>query len=134
VAVSVEFSDDVDEVSARHARGYAFTFGAMGSRQKNFYNDAFARQGFGDDVAEVQRLWLDGKRDEAAGRVPVEIGFKTNLVGTPALVRERLRLYRDAGVNSLRAAMVGDDLDGRVAALGTLVDLVADVNAEAAQA
>ena len=63
VAVGVEFTDDVEEAGRRHAEGYAFTFGAMGSATTNFYNDAFARQGYGDDVREVQRLWLAGDRD-----------------------------------------------------------------------
>src|SRR5688500_6223036 len=31
VAAGVEFTDDVEEAAKRHARGYAFTFGAMGS-------------------------------------------------------------------------------------------------------
>ena len=46
----------------------------MGSRDKNFYNDAFARQGFADDVAAVQALWFDGQREQAADRVPLELG------------------------------------------------------------
>ena len=65
VAVGVEFTDDVEEAGRRHAEGYAFTFGAMGSATTNFYNDAFARQGYGDDVREVQRLWLAGDQDAA---------------------------------------------------------------------
>src|SRR5947207_10011690 len=58
IPVAVEFTDDADEAARRHARGYAFTMGAMGSRDKNFYNAAFTRQGFGDDVRAVQALWL----------------------------------------------------------------------------
>jgi F420-dependent oxidoreductase-like protein len=130
VAVGVEFTDDVDEAARRHAQGYAFTFGAMGSATQNFYNDAFARQGFGDDVREVQRLWQSGDRQAAAARVPVDIGFKTNLLGPPDVVTERLRLYRDAGVTTLRAGLGDGDLDGRLHALGQLIDLVASVNAE----
>jgi hypothetical protein len=38
IPVAVEFTDDVDEAAQRHARGYAFTIGAMGSKDKNFYN------------------------------------------------------------------------------------------------
>ena len=38
-----------------------------------------------------------GRREEAADRVPLEFGTKTNLIGTPAMISERLRLYRDAG-------------------------------------
>ena len=69
---AVEFTDDVDEAAARHARGIAFTLGAMGSPTTNFYNDAFVRQGWADDAKAVQRLWVQGKRDEARARVPVE--------------------------------------------------------------
>jgi alkanesulfonate monooxygenase SsuD/methylene tetrahydromethanopterin reductase-like flavin-dependent oxidoreductase (luciferase family) len=126
VAVGVEITDD-EAVFERHARGYAFTFGAMGSESQNFYNDAFARQGYGDDVKAVQRLWKDGKRDEAAARVPVEIGQRTNLLGTPDMIKERLRLYRDCGVTTLRVGLpVERDLD----TLAQLIDLVREVNEE----
>ena len=130
VSVGCEFTDDVEEAGRRHAAGFAFTFGAMGSATSNFYNDAFARQGFGDDVAEVQRLWLAGDREAAAARVPVEIGLRTNLIGSPDEVRRRLREYRDCGVNSLRVGPMGDTLDARVANLGQLQDLITEVNAE----
>lgn len=130
VSVSCEFTDDVAEAGRRHASGFAFTFGAMGSATSNFYNDAFARQGFGDDVAEVQRLWLEGDREAAAARVPVEIGLRANLIGPPDEIRRRLREYRDCGVNSLRVGPAGDTLDERVTNLGLLQDLINEVNAE----
>jgi F420-dependent oxidoreductase-like protein len=123
--VAVELTDDVDEAARRHARGYAFTIGAMGSRDKNFYNAAFARQGFGDDVRAVQDLWLAGKREEAADRVPVEIGFKTNLLGPPDVIKERVRLYRDAGITTLQAKLAGGAHD-RLDTLAQLIDLVSD--------
>ena len=126
VSVAVELGDDVDEIARRHARGYAFTIGAMGSAGRNFYNDAFARQGFADDVREVQRLWLEGDREAAAARVPLELGLRTNLLGTPDMVLARLRAYRDAGVTTIRAVPAGDDLAGRLDTLGLLLDLVAE--------
>ena len=128
--MSVEFTDDVDEAGRRHADGYAFTFGAMGSGSKNFYNDAFARQGYGDDVAEVQRLWREGDRAAAAARVPIEIGLGTNLIGPVDPVRDRLREYRDCGVNTLRVNPIGDTLDDRVNGLGQLMELVDEINRE----
>jgi len=128
VAVSVEFTDDIEAAGRRHADGYAFTFGAMGSRKSNFYNNAFARQGFGDDVAEVRRLWAEGDRAAAAARVPVEIGLGTNLIGPPEVVRERLRAYRDCGVTTLRVNPVGGDLRESIAGLEVLLGLVNDVN------
>jgi alkanesulfonate monooxygenase SsuD/methylene tetrahydromethanopterin reductase-like flavin-dependent oxidoreductase (luciferase family) len=129
IPVAVEFTDDVDEAVVRHARGYAFTIGAMGSRKTNFYNAAFARQGFADDVAAVQDLWLAGRREEAADRVPREIGLKTNLLGTPAMVKDRLRLYRQAGITTLQAKLDGG-LAHKVDTLAQLIDLVNEVNAE----
>ena len=132
VSVGCEITDDVEGAGRRHAGGFAFTFGAMGSAGSNFYNDAFARQGFGDDVAEVQRLWLAGDREAAAARVPVEIGLRTNLIGPPEEILRRLREYRDCGVNTLRVGPMGDTLDERLSGLGQLLDLVADINAEPA--
>jgi F420-dependent oxidoreductase-like protein len=132
VSAAVEFTDDVDEAGRRHAEGYAFTFGAMGSATTNFYNEAFARQGYGDDVREVQRLWLAGDREAARRRVPIEIGLGTNLIGTDDMVRDRLRLYRDAGITMLRIGPAGTDLDSRLAHLARLLDLVGEINAEAA--
>ncbi len=129
VAAGVEFTDDVDEAAKRHARGYAFTFGAMGSRDQNFYKNAFSRQGYEDVAGEVQRLWLDGKRDEAADAVPPEIGLKTNLLGTPDMVKQRLGVYRDAGVTTIRAGLRGSSLDERLLTLAQLMDAVAEVNA-----
>ena len=36
IPLSVEITDDVEEAGERHARGYGFTFGAMGSLRNNF--------------------------------------------------------------------------------------------------
>jgi alkanesulfonate monooxygenase SsuD/methylene tetrahydromethanopterin reductase-like flavin-dependent oxidoreductase (luciferase family) len=82
VAVPVEFTDDIEAAGRHHAEGYAFTIGAMGSATTIFYNNAFARQGYGDDIREVRRLWLAGERDAARRRVPAAIGLGTNLIGT----------------------------------------------------
>jgi alkanesulfonate monooxygenase SsuD/methylene tetrahydromethanopterin reductase-like flavin-dependent oxidoreductase (luciferase family) len=134
VAVGVEFTDDVDEAGRRHAAGYAFTVGAMGSAGTNFYNNAFERQGYGDDIREVQRLWLAGDKDAARRRVPTAIGLGTNLIGTDDLVCDRLRLYRDVGITTLRANLHSGedvDLDRQLGDLARLVDLVRQVNVEA---
>jgi F420-dependent oxidoreductase-like protein len=128
VAVSCEFTDDVESAGRRHAEGYAFTFGAMGSASTNFYNRAFERQGFGDAVAEVQRLWLSGDREAARRAVPTEIGLRTNLIGSTDDVRRRLVEYRDCGVDTLRVNPIGDSLEAHLEGLGQLMDLVRDVN------
>jgi F420-dependent oxidoreductase-like protein len=134
VPAGVEFTDDVEEAAKRHARGYAFTFGAMGSKDQNFYKNAFSRQGYADIAEEIQALWLAGKRDEAADRVPMELGLKTNLLGTPDMIAERLRVYRGAGITTIRAGLRGRTLDERLVTLAKLMDVVSGVNAEASSA
>jgi F420-dependent oxidoreductase-like protein len=129
VAVSLELTDDdpgaVEAAGRRHADGYAFTFGAMGTASTNFYNDAFARQGYGDDVEAVRRLWAAGDRAGAAARVPIEIGLGTNLIGPPAAIREQLVAYERAGVTTLRINL-NRPFGRLVAELEILLDLVAD--------
>jgi F420-dependent oxidoreductase-like protein len=120
----VAFGDDVERLVAARKPGLAFTLGAMGSRQHNFYNDAFKRAGYPDAALEVQRLWLDGKRDEATARVPDELALKANLLGTEPMVRERVQAYRRAGITTLRVDPAGSTLAARLATLGRLMDLV----------
>ncbi len=130
ISMSCEFTDDVEEAGRRHAAGYAFTIGAMGSAKSNFYNDAFARQGFADDIAAVQQLWIDGDREAAGARVPVEIGLGTNLIGPPEEIKRRLRQYRDCGIGTVRVGPIGDTLDSQLDGLGQLMDLVREINTE----
>jgi F420-dependent oxidoreductase-like protein len=118
------FGDDVERLIAARKPGLAFTLGAMGSRQHNFYNDAFKRAGYTDAAVEVQRLWLEGKRDEAAARVPDELAIKANLLGTEAMVRERVKTYARAGITTLRVDPGGGTLEARLATLGRLMDIV----------
>ncbi len=120
----VAFSDDMERLIPPRKPGLAFTLGAMGSRAHNFYNDAFKRAGYEDVALEVQRLWLDGRREDAAARVPDELVLKTNLLGTEAMVRRRLETYRQAGVTTLRVEPAGETLDARLATLGRLLELV----------
>ena len=102
----------------------------MGSRRTNFYNGAYQRAGYVDVAVDVQRLWLEGRRDDAAARVPDELVLKTNLLGTEEMVRNRIRVYRDAGVTTLRLDPEGPALAQRLETLGRVVDLVKGVDAE----
>ena len=120
----VAFGDDVERLIATRKPGLAFTLGAMGSRQHNFYNDAFKRAGYVDAATEVQRLWLDGKREAAAARVPDELAMKVNLLGTEAMVRQRVQVYRRSGITTLRVDPAGPTLEARLATLGRLMDIV----------
>ena len=126
----VAFSDDVERLIAPRKPGLAFTLGAMGSRQHNFYNEVFQRSGYADIALEVQDLWFKKQREAAAERIPDELILKTNLIGTEEMVRERLRAHRHAGVNTLQVHPDGETLEKRVATLARLVELVKEINGE----
>ncbi len=126
----VAFSDDVERLIAPRKPGLAFTLGAMGSRQHNFYNEVFQRSGYADVALEVQDLWFKKQREAAVARIPDELVLKTNLIGTEEMVRERLRAHRHAGVNTLQVLPDGETLDERLATLARLVELVKEINAE----
>ena len=124
VGGAIGFGEDVEGMVGAMKPRLAFTLGAMGSPKTNFYNDAFKRGGFSDAAIEVQRLWLEGKRDAAARRVPDEMVLQTTLLGPEAMVRERIRRYRDAGVTQLRLDPLGGNVSERLDTLGRAVELV----------
>jgi F420-dependent oxidoreductase-like protein len=125
---------DLDALVPAYRAGLAFPIGAMGSRQQNFYNAAFRRAGYEDACEEVQRLWLDGRRDEAIARVPDALVIQTTLLGDDESVRARVRAYRDAGITTLRLQPEGRSLDERLTTLARGLELVAEVAAEPAGA
>ncbi len=53
------------------------------------------------------------------------------LIGTEDMVRERLRVWRDAGVDTVRFYPARETLDARVATLGRAIELVRDIEDEA---
>lgn len=124
VGVGFEVSDNVEALIAKRKPALAFTLGGMGSAKTNFYNEAFSRAGYEDDAKAVQRLWVDRKKDQAIARVPDEMVLKTNLIGTEAMIKERLAIYRQAGVTGLRLQTAGDDWKTRIAELEVANDLV----------
>ena len=123
----IAFGDDIERLVAPRRPGLAFTLGAMGSRQHNFYNDAYKRAGYTEPALEVQRLWLEGKREEAAANVPDEMVTLTNLLGTDEMVRGRIRAHQAAGVNTMRVQPEGKTLAARLETLGRFMELVNEV-------
>ena len=51
----------------------AFYIGGMGAKAKNFHLNLVKRFGFEHEADEVQRLFLEGKRAEAAAAVPDQL-------------------------------------------------------------
>jgi len=123
----VAFLDDEDKVAAHVAsrkKELAFSLGGMGSARTNFYNNAYSRQDWSQVAAQIHARWQAGDRDGAAGLVTDEMVLGTTLIGTEQMVRERLRVWRDAGVSTVRLYPAGDTLGHRLDTLGRAIDMV----------
>src|SRR3954449_9247262 len=79
----------------------ALYVGGMGSKKQNFYNQLMRRYGFEDAAENVQNLYLEGKKEEAAAALPDEFLDQIALIGPRDAVRDRLRVYKDNGVGTL---------------------------------
>ena len=123
--VNVLVSDDIDAARDAMRPVLALYVGGMGSREKNFYNQLVQRYGFEDAARKVQDLYLDGKRDEAAAALPPDLIDAVTLAGPSDVVRDRLAVYREAGVGTLQVSPMAFDFEGRLAQLRQVAELAA---------
>jgi F420-dependent oxidoreductase-like protein len=103
--------------------GIALYVGGMGSRKQNFYNNVVQRYGFGAEAKEIQDLYLEGRKDEAAAAVPDALVDTVTLCGPRDVVRDRLAAYRDAGVGTLMVAAMAFAPEERDAQLTAVAEL-----------
>jgi len=110
VAIGEELTGDAQARLLDYSRpSVALYVGGMGARDQNFYNKICQKYGYVKEAIEIQDLYLDGKKEEAAAAVPSEMLEKTNLVGPAGYVKERLAAYKEAGVTHLSVNAVGKD-------------------------
>jgi hypothetical protein len=100
----------------------ALYVGGMGARGKNFYNDIARAYGYEKEAVEVQDLYLDGKKDEAAAALPGEWLELANLVGPASYIKERVAAFKEAGVTVLSVNPVGPDAAKQIEQLRNIVD------------
>jgi F420-dependent oxidoreductase-like protein len=92
----------------------ALYVGGMGAREKNFYNELVCRYGYEREAAEIQDLYLSGRKKEAEAVVPADLLEKLSLIGPEGYVKERIAAYRAAGVTLLDVQPIGPDPLGDV--------------------
>jgi alkanesulfonate monooxygenase SsuD/methylene tetrahydromethanopterin reductase-like flavin-dependent oxidoreductase (luciferase family) len=105
----VAIGDDVKGMLDFMRPMYALYVGGMGARGKNFYNELACHYGFEAEAKQIQDLYLDGKKDEAAKAVPDELLEAMSLCGSEGYVKERLAAYKEAGVTVLNITPVSPD-------------------------
>ena len=121
--VNVLISDDIEAARDAMRPILALYVGGMGSREKNFYNALVQRYGFEDAAREVQDLYLDGKKEEAAAALPAELIDTVTLCGPEDRVRDRLAVYAQAGVGTLGVSPMAFDAESRLEQLKLVAEL-----------
>ncbi|MFD0416392.1 LLM class F420-dependent oxidoreductase [Streptomyces sp. NPDC127108] len=92
----------------------ALYVGGMGAVGKNFYNDLAVAYGYEKEAARIQELYLAGHKKEAEAAVPDEFCELMSLCGPASYVRERVEVFRAAGVTMLNVVPVGPDPAGLI--------------------
>ena len=95
----------------------ALYVGGMGARGRNFYNDLAQRYGFEAEAKEIQDLYLDGEKDEAAAAVPDGLLEAATICGPEGYVRDRIAAFKAAGVTSLNVTPIAPDVPALVTQL-----------------
>ena len=103
IAASVPFivTDDVEAAVDSLRSYFALYFGGMGAKGVNFHANVAIRMGYEREVEEIQELYLGGKKDDAAARIPRELIEKLALVGPADKIRHDLEAWRESIVTTL---------------------------------
>lgn len=88
--VSIVIGDDVEACADTVRMFLGFYIGGMGSREVNFHANVFGRMGYADVVADIQDLFLAGRKDEALAKVPLSLVEDVAMVGPVDKIREEL--------------------------------------------
>ena len=104
VGVTVVIHPDVQKCLDMLKPNLALYIGGMGARGKNFYNDLACRYGFEAEAKEIQDLYLAGRKDEAAAKVPNALADEVALVGPKERVRDRLAAWKASPVRTINVS------------------------------
>jgi F420-dependent oxidoreductase-like protein len=122
-SINIFVNDDIALARNVMRPALALYIGGMGSRDQNFYNKLAQRYGFEAAAKEVQDLYLEGKKAEACAAIPDELVDMVSLCGPADVVRERMAVFRDAGVGSLLITPMAFTVEDRLAQVRAAAEL-----------
>jgi F420-dependent oxidoreductase-like protein len=101
VSATVVVTDTPEVEYAKLRPVMALYIGGMGAPEMNFHAQVFTRMGYGDVVADIGKLFLSGRKDEAASLVPNELIDDIAIIGDADKVRADVARWERAGVTML---------------------------------
>ncbi len=123
--VAVVIDDNLDICYNMLRPLLALYIGGMGAKNKNFYAELAGRYGYEAEAAEIQDLYLSGKKEdqfEAMSKVPAALIDEVALVGPKERIKERLQRFLDCPVTTLNISVL--DIDS----LRTMVELISELS------
>lgn len=99
--VTVNVTDDIESALLQFKYFLSFYIGGMGAKTTNFHKNLFIRMGYEKEADEIQQLFFEDKRDEAARVIPDELADSMSLVGSVDRIRDRLKAWEDSRVTTL---------------------------------
>ena len=115
--VPVAIDDDPEEAANVVRRMLALYVGGMGAEDANFHFEVLARIGWRSVCEQVQELYLEGRRDEAAAAIPLAMVEDVAMVGPVEKIRDELDRWRETVITTLL-------LSGPPGLLRTMAELV----------
>lgn len=109
--------DDAERCADMVRPFLALYAGGMGAKGANFHYEVFARMGWADVADQVQALYLQGRKAEAAAAIPLAMVEDVALVGPPEKIRDELARWRETCITEFLVS-------GPAAALPGFAELV----------
>ncbi|MDT0203182.1 LLM class F420-dependent oxidoreductase [Nocardioides sp. AE5] len=101
----------------------ALYIGGMGAAGRNFYHRLACRYGYQEEADEIQRLYLAGRKADAAQAVPEDLVRAVSLIGDEDEVRRQLDEFAAAGVTTLLLTPLAGDPARRLGDVRRLAQL-----------
>ncbi len=101
VYASLRVHDDIEEALWPVKASLGFYIGGMGAEGQNYHTRLMARMGFAEQALRIQRLFFEGRREEAISAVPTEFADEISLVGPVERIRDRLQAWRETPVTMI---------------------------------
>lgn len=126
-SVNVMISEDAQSARDSMRPMLSLYVGGMGSREQNFYNRLVSSYGFEAAAQQVQDLYLAGRKSEAAMALPDELIDAVSIAGSKERAKERIRAFRDAGVETLIVSPMAMENEERKHQLRLVAELAGEI-------
>ena len=100
-SVTAVLDDDLERAAQGTRQHLALYLSAMGTSERNFQYELFARMGYEAEANRIRALWLEGRKAEAAAAVTMPMVDAIALVGPKGRIRDGRAKWRESFVTTL---------------------------------